>query len=199
MEETEQVTAPVAEPVVETTEPSQDPIQAELDKVEKKGEGRTKLEKLEFTKKRIDQQIAEEHKALGIEVTPVPSDDDAPVTVGMLREIEARQSTKTALQMAEEIADPKERELTIHHLENTIRSSGNPAEDLRLAKSIVFSVKNGQIAQEAARGTTPNRAPSAPGAPPLVTEKQPDLTPTEMAFLGKPWNMTKEAIIAART
>lgn len=179
----------------ETPAPSQDPIEQELEKVSKKGEGRTELEKLQFTKRKLLEREAELLKEQGI--APTEPGDDEPVTVGMLKAKEREQAFKTALTLAEEdIQDERERELVKHHLSNTIKPSGNPREDLRVARAIVNSVKNGQIAEELARKGTPS-APSSSGAP-GKHEAVFEPTPSELAMMRPPFNLTKEDVVKAR-
>lgn len=170
----------------------QDSLKTELDKVQRKG--RTKVEKLQYTKKRIDEQL----KELGVEDEIEDDEDEKPVTVGMLKKIQAQTATKTALQLADEIPNETERELTKYHLENTIRSTGNPQEDFTLAQNQVNAVKNKQILEELGRKTTPPTHGSNAGAP-ANKEKQEEFTPEEQSFMKPPFNLTKEAVIKARS
>jgi hypothetical protein len=190
--------------VVETTEdkpqePLQDPIKKELEKVENKSKGRTELEKAIFTKKQIEKRIAE----LGGESGTPTVDDDAPVTVGMLKKLEQEKASKTAQTLAEEqIEDEHELELTKYHLTNTIKSSGNAEEDLKIARAIVNTVKNSMIVDEVARKTSPKRT-SAGSSAPGKHEEAFEPTSDELAFMnmkgydGKPL-MTKDDILKAR-
>lgn len=199
-----QVTPPVTteDKKIETPPaPSQNPLDTELNKAKAKTEGRSKLEKLIFTKKRVEQQIEEERKAAGLE-PEIIEDDNAPVTVGMLKQMEREKAARTAVEMAEDIEDEKERELTKHHLQNTIRSSGNPKEDFRTARMLVNAARTAQIATEAGRKTTPRSYVTGAGAPPLETQPF-EPTPDEAMMMGmkgldgKPL-LTKEDIIKAR-
>lgn len=176
-------------------EGTQDPLQTELETVQKKG--KTKLEKLLFKKKEIDRQLRDE----GIDpaVEAVDEDDEKPVTVGMLKQIQAQNATKTALELAEAITNPVERELTKHYLENNIKPSGDPQEDFRLAQGLVNAAKNKQILEEANRKGQPNNASSGGGAPagqntgPVV-----EFTPAELVFMQPPYNLSKEQVLEAR-
>ncbi len=92
----ELIEAPASEAEqVETTE--QDPLKAELEKVQRK-EGKTRAEKLLFKKKEIDRQIAEE---LGedvlktVEPKTEASDDDQPLTIGAWKKLEQEKAAKT--------------------------------------------------------------------------------------------------------
>lgn len=174
----------------------QDPLKTELEKVQRKP-GRTKVEKLRYSKKRIEEQL----KELGVEDESDDNDeedeDDKPVTVGMLKKIQSESATKTALQMADEVSNETERELLKHHLQHTINSTGNPEEDFKLAQTLVNAVKNKQITEEVLRKPEVKRNGSGGGAPPKL-QKQVELTPQELSFMKPPFNLTKEQIIAAR-
>lgn len=176
----------------------QDPLEKELEKIQKKGEGKTELEKAIHRKKILDQRIAELKGDSGEEDLPEEEDDAAPVTVGMLKKLEKEKAQKTALSLAEEqIQDNHELELVRHHLSSTIKPSGNPAEDLKNARAIVNSVKNSQIAEELARKGAPKRNGSGSGAPGRQ-ESAFEPTPEEAAYMGHPFNLKKEDILAAR-
>jgi hypothetical protein len=182
--------------------PPQEPLQIELDKIRARNEGHTQREKLIFSKKRIDQQLSELDGKEGIEPKIEEDDDNAPVTIGLLKKLEAQKTQKTALQMAESITDSVERELIKHHLQNTIRSTGNPDEDIRLAKAIVNSAKNAQIAIEINRRSNPSEYRGGPGAP-INYEVPFEPTPEETYMMtmkgvdGKPL-LSKEDILKSR-
>ena len=119
----------------------------------------------------------------------------------MLRRREQLQAEKSALQLAEEIPNETERELTKHHLQNSIKSTGNPQEDLRLARAIVNEVKSRQIAEEVARKTAARNHSSGSSAPAKEDESlifDQDLTPEELTFMRPPFNVTKQDIMTAR-
>jgi hypothetical protein len=143
--------------------PSQNPLDDELSKIKEKSESRTKLEKLEYTKKRVESQLEEERKKLGVVIAP-SGDDDEPLTLGKYRQIKQEEAQQTAIQMADDIQDEKERELVKHHLSNTIKPTGNPNEDLRLARMLTNSVRNSTIIKESNRKGEPQsyRGSSAP-------------------------------------
>lgn len=178
------------------SEPSQeqDPVKKELDKVNKKKF--SKRERLQFEKKKIDEQLGALNEEEGVE-SPLSEDKDAPVTVGMLEAREKEKAKKNAIQLADEITDENERELTKHYLSERIIPSGNPQEDLKLARSAVNSLRNTQIAEELNRKGAVTTSPSAPGAP---VRHEPAFTPTEQeaVFMSAPWNVSKEAILKAR-
>lgn len=149
----------VTEPVVETpateTVVEADPIKTELENIKKRAPSRTEKEQAEYNLKKIAERLKEiggdPAQALGFNRQEEPSevtndDDDAPVTLGMLKKMQQVEASKTALQLAnEEIQGEAERELTAYYLENVIRSTGNPREDLKLARLMTNSVKNEKI------------------------------------------------------
>lgn len=183
-------------------EPSQDPIKEELEKVQKKGKGKTELEKAIYTKQQIEKRIAELKGDSGEE--DIPDDDDqAPVTVGMLKQMQKQQTIKSALSLAEEqITDEHELELVKHHLQNTIKASGNAGEDFRNARALVNAVKNKQIIEETHR-KIPAKRTSAGGSAPGKYEDAFEPTNEELKMMsfkgldGKPL-LTKEDIIKSR-
>lgn len=193
--QTENPVAPVATPEEsqETSAPSQekDPVEAELERVEQKPK-RSKREQLEYTRKRVDQQIAELDKAEGV----THDDDSRPLTVGDLRKMREEESIESALNLAESLSNEHERRLTKHYLENNLRSTGNAQEDFRLAYAMVTAVKNGQLAEEAVRAQkvrTTTSAPSAPAKVPTSNELTREETELMTAF-----NLTKDEVLAAR-
>ncbi len=188
---------------VETTETAeQGPLKTELERIQKTG--RTEVEKAAFSLKKN----AERAKELGIDPAKVlgfdqkvetteDNEDDKPITRGEWKRMQAENASKTALQSAEEIPNETERELVKYHLQNTIKSSGNPSEDLKIARSIVNSVKNSQITQEIARKIPPKQHSSASGVDPKQ-EQEIIFSPSELQLMGAPFNMTKQEIIDAR-
>lgn len=179
----------VVTPVVTNTQ--EDPLKTELEKVQRKG--RTQVEKLQYSKKRIEDQL----KDLGIQDEEPDDDDSKPLTKGEFKKLQAESATKTALDLAQDVSNETERELIKFHLENTIRSTGNPQQDFELAQGLVNAAKNKQILDESLRKTAKSNG-TGPGAPAKVIKPQDDLTAEEMAFLKAPWNMTKEQIIKTR-
>lgn len=191
----------------ETKTTEQDPLKIELEKVQKTG--KTEAEKAAFSLKKN----AERAKELGIdpaevlglkqpasETTP-DEEDDKPVTVGMMKKMQQENASKTAVQQAEEIENETERELVKYHLQNTIKSTGNPKEDLKLARAIVNDVKNRQVLEEMGRKNPPKTHSNASGAPAKdnATDINEELTPAEIPFTKPPFNMTKEQVIKTRT
>jgi hypothetical protein len=182
----------------ELQEPSQNPIETELNRIRTK-EPRSEAEKAAFALKKN----AERAKELGIDpadvlgIKPQLSDDEAPMTVALYKQLEREKNVQTAETMADEqIADTKELELVKYHLTNTIKPSGSAVEDLRNARRIVNSIKNTQILEETARAASPQRFSSGSGAPAIV-EKPFEPTPEE-AQLMKGFGLTKEQVLDAR-
>jgi len=190
---TEEVVVPVTTEEKKTTEVvEQDPLKTELEKVQRKGKTRT--EKLLYTRKRIDEQLKEE----GVELEEPEDDDSKPMTRGDFKKLQAQTATKSALDLANEVSNETERELLKYHLENTIRSTGNPQEDFKLAQSLVNSVKNNQIVEEIQRKPITKSAPTGGGAPARETKPDEELSADEMTFMRPPYNLSKQQILDAR-
>jgi hypothetical protein len=193
--EKEVIEEPEKEPEIT---PEQDPLKTELDRVQNIVK-RTPVEKLLYTKQRVEKQL----KELGVEDEGEDEEDlddeDQPLTVGMYKKIQRESASKTALQLAGEIQNETERELVSYHLNNSIRSTGNAEEDFKLARTLVNAVKNKQIMEEQARKTPAKTHSSSSGSPAKDEEIKGELTPQEKVFLGKPFNMTKEQILKTRT
>lgn len=201
---------PGEQPVVTPTTPEtpiivppQTPIEQELEK-EKGKQPRSEAEKAAFALQKNAERATElgldPATVLGIkpQVTPAAAPAGTVVTVEMLDARERERGQKTALQLADEIADPHEREQTKTYLQNRIVPSGDPYEDLRFARLAVNSVKSGQIVEELARGGRPATHAAAPGAPAPVAPKEPELTAEELAFMRPPFNLSKEQILSKR-
>lgn len=181
----------------------QDPLKVELDRVQKTG--KSEAEKATFSLKKNAERVRElgidPAEILGIRVSTgedTEIDEDKPVTVGMLKRIQQESAAKSALQLADDIGNESERELTKYHLQNSIRSTGNPSEDLRLARSLTNAAKNGQILDLVIHKPDTKNHSTGSGGPLKVEIDKGELTAAEMKFLGKPFKMTKEEIIKAR-
>lgn len=186
----------VAERTAANPDLAQDLLKKELEKKQSKS-GFTKLEKARHAAKKIQDEIAKLEEDEGI--TPgVDADDDEPVTVGMLKQKQKEEATKNALNLADAIENETERELVKHHLENSIRPTGNPAEDLRLARALVNDVKNQQIIEEVQRKKDAAKAGTGSGAPARKEGEEFVPTAEEERYMKPPFNLTKEQIIAAR-
>jgi hypothetical protein len=197
-EDTQVVESEVTE---ETTE--QDPLKTELDRVKQQGKtAKQKAENaLKYNAQRLKKLGGDPEAILGLDKPEEAEDeDDKPVTLGMLRKLQQQQAEKSAMQLAEEISNETERELTKYHLQNSIKSTGNPTEDLKLARAIVNSVKNSQIAEEVVRKTNPKTYATG-GAPAKEAEEDigdENFTPDELLLMQKPFKLTKKQVLAAR-
>ena len=206
-EETKETTEETkVEETAETETTEQDPLEVELEKVKGKG-GRSELERASYSL----QKNADRLKELGgdprailklekrdeIDEEPI-DEDDKPVTQGQLKKIIAAGATKTALQMADDIENPTERELVKYYVENRIVPSGDPTQDFKDAQGSVNSLKNAQILEETNRKAEAKTHSNASSVDANSTEVQGELSPEESIFLGKPFNMTKEEILKTR-
>lgn len=186
-------------------EPSQNPVEAELKREEKRNQGRTEAEKMAFNL----QMNADRARKMGLDpaevlgIKPQSSPEGTVVTLEMLEERERAKGQKTALQLADELPDEHERNLAKKYLLEKIVPSGDAHEDLRFARLAINSLKNSTILEEVGRKGTPSRHSSSAGAPAKKVEKVPELTADEQAMLqvkgrnGEPI-LTREEIIAAR-
>lgn len=186
----------VVVPEATTDAPLQDnPILEELERIQNRGEGRSKREKLLYTKNRVEAQLKELDGEDGVIAPTV--EDDKPMTVAMFKQLQRESQTDTAKQMADRLSDSHERELVKHYLDTRIVASGNPEEDYRLALAGVNALKNKQIIEESQRGGVASTHVASAGAP--ATREVPfEPTAEEASFMRAPFNLTKEAIIAAR-
>lgn len=163
-----------------TTDPSEESAVAEeLERIETaENEKRTKIERLRYNKERIEREIAEEAAKNGEQV-----DEDKPLTIRDFKAMQAHEAQETAKSLAEtDIVDEKERKLVLHHLENTIRPSGDAATDLRNARLIVNAIKTRQIAEEVTRSAQPRTHTSSAGAPAKQKSASPELSAEEKQF-----------------
>lgn len=176
-------------------EGEQDLLKNELEKVKTK---KTQKEKLIFKQKEISRQL-QELDGDGEDLQPSIEDDEKPLTIGEFKKIQAKNVTKTALQLADEIQNESERELVKHYLQNKIVSSGNPQEDLSDARTLANKIKNAKIAEMATQKPGVIRTASNGGGLPFV-DPEADLTPQEISFmtssLGK--SFTKKEILELR-
>lgn len=172
-------------------------FEADLEEVKEK-----KRKQLLHTKKRVEEQLS----ALGgdagddnIDMNPLfEEEDDKPLTLGDLKRMDAAKATQTALELANAISDPVERELVKHHIQNTIRPSGNSQIDLDNARAIVNQKKNAEILSESERRGKPKAHSSAGGAPETEIPKDRELTAAELKFTRPPFNLSKEDILKQR-
>lgn len=176
---------------------SQDPLKKERERIENKGAGRTHKEKLLFSKKKIEEELAALDGDNAKDSDSLDLDDDKPMTVGDFKKLEQKKAQQTAVQMADDIDDEDERELVKHHISHTIKSSGNPAEDLKNARAIVNSTKNSQIIEEVSRKRDAKSFSSAAG----VGAKKADevFTPTrDEEDMMRAFGLTEKEVLKAR-
>lgn len=178
----------------EEADEQKDPVKQELEKV--KSRKISKKDRLIFQRKKIDEQLAEE----GEDGDPViPADDSEPMTVGKYNELKKVEAKKTAMELAEDITDESERELTKHYLEDRIVPSGNSEADLSLARGMVNAVKNSQVVEEIKRGTKPViSGGNAPGSPARKSNGVFEPTAEEQVFMQPPYNLSEDQIKKAR-
>ncbi len=165
---------------------------------------RTEAETAAFNLKRQ----AEKAKELGLDPaeilgvkthieTDASDEDDKPVTVGMLRDIQRTTAQKTALEMADSVTDGDTRNNVKQYLSERIKPSGDAESDFRLALAAASAPKNKQVLEELNRYTPPKRTASGGS---VVAHVEEEFTPTaeEAVFMRPPYNTSKEKIIAAR-
>lgn len=170
------------------TEPSQDdPVEQELKRVQEKPK-RSRLETLEYNRNRLQKEIEDEKAKAGI---VEEEDDNRPLTVAEFKAMNAREAQATALSLAESIENESDRKLTLYHLENTIRPSGDAHTDLLNAQLIVNSVRNGMLAEESARSAKARSLPGAPSAPPRQRGAEPEFSSDESKII-KGFGLTAE-------
>lgn len=199
VEETEETSLPTDETTDETEEQSEEESSTlkdeELkDELERVKTTRTRKEKLLYTKQRVEKQLKEE---FGDE-EDLEDEEDKPLTIGMWKKMQEASATKTALDLADEITGQVERELVKFHIENTIRSTGNPQEDLRLARTLVNATKNKQIVEEISRKVPAKTHATSTSGTGAAKEKAVEFTKDELAFMRPPFNLSKEEILKAR-
>lgn len=178
--------------------PSQnaDPVQTELEK-EKGKQQRTEQDKIAYNLRKK----AEEAKANGLDPKVILGLEDEEKTADEVpdwyKREKAKETQKTALEMAATIADAPQRELVETYLKTRIVPSGNPEDDFRFALAAVNSVKNGQIAQMVATATKP-KVTAAGGSQSVAVQDVFTPTEEEARMMRPPYNLSKEKIIAAR-
>lgn len=165
---------------------------------------RTEREKAEFSLKKNAERLKElggdPTEILGIKPNlQIDKDipDDTPLTVGSLREIQKQDSKKTALELAEKLDDPIEKQRVIEILRR-LSPSGDAQADLALARGSANSKKNAEITQEILRATEARKSSSGSGAPAKTEDTLTDLTPDELALMRPPFNLSKEEVKASR-
>lgn len=195
-------------PVTTETETTEDPLKVELERVKSKKSPQEKardslyFNALEAKKLGIDPTKDEKLKEVfGIKEPVEVSEDEKPITRKELEELllktQQATATKTAEQLANEITNESERELTLFHIQNTIKSTGDPKEDLRLARALTNSVRNSQIQEQQTIKPVAKTHSSASGGGTIQSEPTIVFTAEEKAFLAT-GRVTKEEILKAR-
>lgn len=198
--QTETVETKVEETKVETVE---DPLKVELERVKSKKTPQEKAkDSLFFNAEQAKKLGLDPAEILGIKPKEeVVEEDDKPVTrkdlTELLQSIKTTNAVKSAQEMAGEISDETERELTLYHIENTIKSTGDPKEDLRLARALTNSVRNSLIQEEAGRKPQAKTHSSASGGGMAEVKPQVVLTPEEKTYLATGL-VTEAEILLAR-
>lgn len=192
----EEAVVPEATDIIQ--EPSQDPLDQEIERGRGQAKTFTEAERAAFNLKKNAERARElgvdPAEVLGITSEPKAQDDEIPQ---WYKDKEAKDASQTAHQLAESIQDPKERELVKQKLD-TVITSGSPEERVRVARGYVNAVKNGQIAEILASESAPRGFSSGAGAPPATAPTEPELTAEELLFTRPPISMTKAQVIAAR-
>lgn len=186
------------------TNDSQNPLKAELERVRQERPQRTQEEKAIYSYK----QKQEELRRLGIDpsvidgVAPNPErhpDDDATMTVGMFKRFQEEQSVKSAKELLKTIEDPIERELVEFYLDNKVRPSGDPQEDITTARYLAYAKKNDAIVEMSSRKPVAQSHSGASGAPAKSPSQQiGEFTETEKQLLRNGLT-TEDKIRAARS
>ncbi len=183
-----------------TTEPSQTSVQEELEREQGK-QTRSEKEKAAFSLRKNAERAKElgidPAEVLGFSTKEVQEGDDAPATVGTVRQLLAEKERATAEQLADEITDPSERELTKLYLKRVV-PSGDAQEDLRFARLAVTSAKSKQTLEEVGRISPARGHISSAGAPANKVETEVELSKEEQQFLKPPFSLTKEQVLQAR-
>lgn len=208
-QETKVVDTKVDETKVET---SDEPLKVELERVKgKKTPAEKARDSLYFNAKQAKElgiDVTKDEKlkeVLGLKDQPKEEDgadeEQKPLTREEVLELIQSQNRdkaiKTAEELASEITNEAERELTVFHLQNTIKSTGNPQEDLKLARALTNSVRNTKILEEQVRKPEAKNHSSASSGGSVTLEPEVVLTAEEQAFLNT-GHVTKAEILLAR-
>lgn len=195
---------------VETVETeTTDPLKAELERVKSKKtpqeKARESLYHNAMAAKNLGIDITKDEQlkqVFGIkEESEEVDEDEKPVTRKELEQLLSKQqqaaAVRTAQELASEIADETERELTLYHIQNTIKSTGDAKEDIRLARALTNSVRNTKILEEQMRKPEAKTHSSATSISSTKVENEIVLTPEERTYLAT-GVVTKEEILLAR-
>ena len=178
------------EPTQDTPAPSQDgdtPAE-ETPKQEPPKKKFSKRERLEFTRDKIESQLAE---------LDDEEDDDKPLTRGDLKRMKQQDVKDSAIELASDIEDELERDAVIDILENRLVPSDDPNADLKSALTMANATKAMQQLEEMARKGRPKSHASTPGGPGNAPDHF-EPTEQERVFMSPPYNLSQEDIIKAR-
>lgn len=164
---------------------------------------RTEKEKAEFSLKKTAERVKElggdPELVLGTKThieTDDADEDNKPVTVGMLREIQKKDATKTAVQMADEITDEDTKATVKQYLSENIKPSGNAENDFRIALAAASAPKNKQVLEEINRYGNPKKTAAGGSMGARVEE---EFVPTqEEQWHMKSFGLTKDQVLEAR-
>lgn len=174
-------------------------VQAPLQE-SKKTEGDKLIHTLRGIGKRATELGLDAAEILGLKThieTNQDDEDEKPVTVGMLRDLQKKDAQKTALQMADDISDEATRTTVKQSLTDRIVPSGNADEDFKFALSAASAEKNKEIRNHIATFVPPKKT-AAGGSSPAHVEEEFTPTPEEQRFMQKPYNLSKEKVLEAR-
>lgn len=164
---------------------------------------RSEKEKAEFALKKNAERLAElgGNPADVLKIRPeinldADLDDDTPLTVGALRQIQVKEAHKTALQLADELPED-ERDEVKELLQNRIRPSGDAQKDLSLARAAVNANHNAKIVEHISSRTAPKQT-AAGGSAPSGSGDEFIPTPEEEVYMRPPYNISKEKVLEAR-
>ena len=194
---------PTEETVITEPEVVEDPLKVELEKFKGKKSPQEKAkDSLFFNAQKAKELGLDPAEILGLKPKEdVVDEEDKPVTRKELEELlfKAAQTTatKTAEELASDIASESERELTIYHIQNTIKSTGDPKEDLRLARALTNAARNSQIIEEQSRKPEAKSHSSSTSGGTTVSEPTVTLTAEEQAYFATGL-VTKDEILRAR-
>jgi len=198
------VETPVTEVKPETESvQEQDPLKAELERVKSLPQGKTQLEKALHRRKFLDEEIVKLGGKLPEEKVE-ETEEDAPLTRKDLEEAlkdlkdKPQHLVRTIDDYLKDEPNEIKKELINFHIENSIKSTGNPEQDYNLAKILAEEPIRRQITEELARKGTPkthssaSSAPGSSGSQPIIS-----FTKEEQLFLDT-GVITREDILAAR-
>ncbi len=173
---------------------SQDAVKQELENQKKKSQF-SEREKAEYNLRKQAEK-AKEHGIDPLSVLGAEPQHEDEVPEWYKKE-QAKTAQKTALDLAEGIADPDIKNLVKQYLSTRILPSGDPESDFRLAYGAVNALRNKQILEDVNRRISP-RSAAAGASQPGNTEEQFTATDVEAVFMKPPYNMSREKILAAR-